>query len=150
MTLQASVGYKPLKYRVKVYARTQEKEALKSFSEVQAKSNVKVYGIGAVGGTEIIQYLTSSTVELESIYNELFLRYIPQSSKEKNKPAQESLSALKPEIIGLGLGGIISFGVGIFALATHDSGLATVMAGPFLASILGSILLIIGFRGNKK
>ena len=63
---------------------------------------------------------------------------------------QEPLSALTPEIVGLGFGGIISFGVGIFALATHDTGLATVMAGPFLASILGSALLFTGIKRKKQ
>lgn len=150
MTLQASVGYKSPKYLMKVYAPTQERETLKSFSEVSVKSDVEVYGVAAIGDTKIIEYVTSSAVELESMYDAPFLRHILQWPKERSKPTQESLSTLKPEIVGLGLGGIISFGVGIFALATHDAGLATVMAGPFLASILGSALLLIGFRRKKQ
>ena len=74
---------------------------------------------------------------------------VARERKGKNEPMRESLSTLKPEIVGLGLGGIVSFGIAVFALATHNTGIATVMAGPFLASVLGFTLLLIGLKRKR-
>lgn len=162
MTLQASVGYKPSKHMMKVYAPTLERETLKSFVEGPVKSDVKVYGTlhrysmicevlnrAAIADIGIREYMTPSTIELVSFYDKLFSRHILQQPMKKSEPMRESLSTLKPEIIGLGLGGILSFGISMFALATDNAGLATVMAGPFLASVLGFTLLLIGLKRKR-
>lgn len=162
MTLQASVGYKLPKY-VKVYAPTLKRETLKPFSEVSPKGDIKVYtvlhehdmlfetlGTVVIGEIKTSEYITPSAVKLESIYSALFPKLISQQPMERSELRRESLSTLKPEIVGLGLGGIVSFGFGIFALATHNTGIATVMAGPFLASILGFALLLIGIKRKKQ
>ncbi len=162
MTLQALVGYKLPKY-VKVYAPTLKRETLKPFSEVPPKGDIKVYAVlhehdmlfetlstVVIGEIKTSEYITPSAVKLESIYSALFPKLISQQPMERSELRRESLSTLKPEIVGLGLGGVLSFGLGMFALATQNVGLATVMAGPFLATILGFALLFTGLKREKR
>ena len=110
---------------------------------------MNIYGAVAIGEIKTVEYLPSSAVELVSLYDKLFSEHVLQQPQERSEPMRESLSAIKPEIVGLGLGGALSFGLGIFALATHNTGMATVMAGPFLASVLGFTLLLIGLKRKR-
>ena len=132
------------------YTPTLKIETFKSFLEGPQTDNINIYGAVAIGEIKTVEYSPSSTAEFKSIYDALFAKHILQQPMKKSEPMRESLSVLKPEIVGLSLGGIVSFGIGIFALATHNTGLATVMAGPFLASILGSTLLLTGLRRKKQ
>lgn len=149
-TLRVPIRYGPLEYALKIYAQTPKKETFESFFEVLSKGDINIYGTVATGGTKTVEYLISPAVEFESMYDALFPRHILQQPKERIKPTRESLATLTPEIVGLGLGGILSFGLGVFALATNNTGLATVMAGPFLASILGFTLLFTGIKRKKQ
>ena len=149
-TMPATIGCRSPEYMIGVYAPAPKKVSFESFSKVLTKSDINFYGTAATEATEIGEYIMPSTIKLESMYDILFPRQVLHQPKERSEPMQESISALKPEIVGLGLGGIISFGVGMFALATRDTGLAIVMAGPLLASILGSALLLISVRRKKQ
>ena len=161
-TSEIIIKSKPLKYITNIYAPTPKREPFESFSGMPMKSDIKVYGIpdrhttlykilctATTGTREMGGYITPSAIKLES-YDELFPKHILQQPIEGSKPMQESISILKPEIVGLGLGGIVSFGIGIAALATNNTGIATVMAGPFLASLLGFALLLIGIKRKKQ
>ena len=162
MTMNAAVADRSLKYITKFYGRTPESVTLKPFFEESIRSDIKVYGtFGAysvlcetfgtivTGNKRIEGFITPSAIEIESIYDEPFPTRISEQSIERSEPMRESISAIKPEIVGLGLGGILSLGLGIFALATHNTGVATVMAGPFLASVLGFTLLLIGLKRKR-
>lgn len=149
-TLRVPIRYGPIGNAIKVYALTPKKEVFKAFFEVPSEDSINIYGTLAMGDMKTVEYLPSSATEFEPIYDALLARHILQQPIDKNELMRESLSALKPEIMGLSLGSILSFGVGIFALVTNNPGLATVMAGPFLASILGFSLLWIGFRRNRR
>ena len=107
------------------------------------------YSVVEPGDIRKIEYLYSYATEFESIYGARLASFVLQQPVKKIERRRESLSVLKPEIMGLGLGGVVSFGVIIFALATHNPGLATVMAGPFVASILGFALLFFGVKRKR-
>jgi len=159
-TSEILIESKPSEYKMEVYTPTPKRETFESFSGMPVKSDMKVYGIphrhtmlyeilctAAIGTREMGGYITPSAIKLESV---LFPKHMLQQPIEGSKPMQESISILKPEIVGLGLGGVVSFGIGIAALATNNTGIATVMAGPLLASILGFALLLVGLKRKKQ
>lgn len=145
-TLRVPIRYGQFGSSIKVYEPTREEETFEAFFEAALKRDINIYT--KLTDTIIHEYITTH-IEPVSLYDKQFLGYLLQQSQEKSKPKLESISVIKPEIVGLGLGGALSFGLGIFALATHNIGLATVMAGPFLASILGFLLLWIGLRRKR-
>ncbi len=131
------------KHQMEVYARTTTREVLDSFLQEAPKSRVLVYGGIASGKTVPFQLLV---LEYEADYRVIAGRHFAPETRRSPKPLPAPLSAIKPEIAGLGVGGAVSLGVGLWALATGDMGLATVMAGPFGATVLGSLLLWLGVR----
>ena len=161
-TLRAPINRRPFEHMIEIYAPSHKRETFESFSGKPVKSEVTVYemlhryrmmyeGISRfeMADIGITVYTIPSTVELSSLDDRLLSKYVLQQPKKRSEPIRESLSTLKPEIVGLGLGGAISFGISMFALATHNTGLATVMAGPFIASILGFTLLLLGLKRKK-
>lgn len=162
MSERASVAEKPRGY-LRIMDPMPTSAYFNAFTEVTKASGIKMYGVSpkhitlnemiGIAETEYIKggiYLTPSPLKLESIYDESYFKTMFQQPIERSEPIRESISILKPELVGLGLGGALSCGVGIFALATHDTGLATVMAGPFFASILGFTLLLTGLKRKKR
>lgn len=103
-----------------------------------------------IGEVKVIDF-TKSPVTKRDYYQQLgAYEFLYLQTVEENRLKQESLSILKPEVVGLSLGSAVSLVLGILALATGNLGAATVMAGPFLASMLGFVLLLMGAKRYKK
>lgn len=151
-TLRVPISYRvnvPTDYEVKVYAPMAKKKVIESFFNVTADDAVNIYNAAATRNIKTIEYLSVSAASVEFICDALITNRVLKQTMKKTELKQESLSILKPEIVGLGLGSTISVAIGIFALATRDFGLAAVMAGPLVASILGFTMLWIGIRRKK-
>jgi len=63
--------------------------------------------------------------------------------------ARPALSIIRPELYGLLVGGGVAFAICMYALATHDTDLATVMSAPVFASLLGCGIVVIGLRRRR-
>lgn len=137
-------------FQSEIYAQAIEDVTFGSFFGMPKKIGIKLYSTGKAADSMVIDYLMPNLGKLNYMYNPLISKQILEPREEGYKPMQESLSTFKPEITGLGLGGVLSLGISLYAIATHNIGLATVMAGPFLASILGFTLLLIGFKRKNQ
>jgi len=147
MTLQTMTVTEGRKYQMEVCARTTTSEVLDSFIQEAPKSRMLVYTGIASGKTAPFQLVV---LDYKLNYGEMAHKHFAPDTRQSPKLLPASLSEIKPEIVGLGLGGIISLGIGLWALTTGDVGLATVMAGPFAAASLGSVLLWLGVRRRLR
>jgi len=165
MTMQIAIDNKIPRYKMEIYTSTLKKEPFDSFLEGLVGGDLCIYGKKGSGKTSMLlrhmgtpvttqkalelAYYWYSAVAYKDIHDFMTSKVTKNKAKEDSESKQKVLYELRPEIIGLGLGAIVSLGVGIFALVTRNMGLATVMGGPFLATILGFSLLFLGTKRGK-